>query len=151
MTRPSAREAVSDALVLAERGLLETRRKPASGDWISLSGADPLNLAGILTPGAKLVALTGNRPAILPSDLPGEISNGDSLNFVPLIEIPEGGINFQNVVTDMERELILQSLRRTNGNKKKDIAPTQAEHPQLTECTGSGLKKLRNVRGAVGA
>ena len=29
MTRPSAREAVSDALVLAERGLLETRRKPA--------------------------------------------------------------------------------------------------------------------------
>ena len=36
----------------------------------------------------------------------------------PLIEIPEEGINFQNVVTDMERELILQSLRRTNGNKK---------------------------------
>ena len=31
--------------------LRETRRKPASGDWISLSGADPLNLAGILTPG----------------------------------------------------------------------------------------------------
>jgi DNA-binding NtrC family response regulator len=66
----------------------------------------------------RMVALTGNRPAILPSDLPGEIQNGDSLNFVPLIEIPEGGINFQNVVTDMERELILQSLRRTNGNKK---------------------------------
>ena len=28
---------------------------------MSLSGADPLNLAGILTPGAKLAALTGNR------------------------------------------------------------------------------------------
>jgi ATP-dependent Lhr-like helicase len=41
--------------------LRETRRKPASGDWISLSGADPLNLAGILTPGPKLAALTGNR------------------------------------------------------------------------------------------
>ncbi len=40
------------------------------------------------------------------------------MNFVPLIEIPEEGINFQNVVTDMERELILQSLRKTNGNKK---------------------------------
>jgi ATP-dependent Lhr-like helicase len=26
-----------------------------------LSGADPLNLAGILTPGPKLAALTGNR------------------------------------------------------------------------------------------
>ena len=43
-------------------GLLrETRRKPASGELVSLSGADPLNLAGILTPGPKLPALTGNR------------------------------------------------------------------------------------------
>jgi ATP-dependent Lhr-like helicase len=39
----------------------EVRRQPASGEWISLSGADPLNLAGILTPGARLPALTGNR------------------------------------------------------------------------------------------
>ncbi len=41
--------------------LREVRRKPASGAWVSLSGADPLNLAGILTPGPKLAALTGNR------------------------------------------------------------------------------------------
>jgi len=66
----------------------------------------------------RMVALTANRPAILPADLPAEIQNRESLNFVPLIEIPEEGINFQNVVTDMERELILQSLRKTNGNKK---------------------------------
>jgi len=38
--------------------LREVRRKPASDGWISLSGADPLNLAGILTPGPKLAALT---------------------------------------------------------------------------------------------
>jgi DNA-binding NtrC family response regulator len=66
----------------------------------------------------RMVALTGSRPALLPADLPGEIQNRESLNFVPLIEIPEEGINFQNVVTDMERELIVQSLRKTNGNKK---------------------------------
>jgi ATP-dependent Lhr-like helicase len=43
-------------------GLLrEMRRKPVSGQWISLSAADPLNLAGIVTPGAKVAALTGNR------------------------------------------------------------------------------------------
>jgi ATP-dependent Lhr-like helicase len=43
-------------------GLLrEVRRKQESGAWVSLSGADPLNLAGILTPGPKLAALTGNR------------------------------------------------------------------------------------------
>jgi len=43
-------------------GLLrETRRKQSSGGLVSLSGADPLNLIGILTPGARLSALTGNR------------------------------------------------------------------------------------------
>ena len=41
--------------------LRETRRAPANGALVSLSGADPLNLAGILTPGPKLAALTGNR------------------------------------------------------------------------------------------
>jgi ATP-dependent Lhr-like helicase len=41
--------------------LREVRRKQNSGAWVSLSGADPLNLAGILTPGPKLAALTGNR------------------------------------------------------------------------------------------
>jgi ATP-dependent helicase Lhr and Lhr-like helicase len=41
--------------------LREIRRQPASGALISLSGADPLNLVGILTPGPRLAALTGNR------------------------------------------------------------------------------------------
>jgi len=54
----------------------------------------------------------------LPMDLPVEIQSRDASTYVPLIEIPEEGINLQNVVTDMERELISQSLRRTNGNKK---------------------------------
>ncbi len=51
------------AIALPEAiGLLrEMRRKPASEEWVSLSGADPLNLAGILTPGPRLAALTGNR------------------------------------------------------------------------------------------
>ena len=43
-------------------GLLrEARRKPQSQHCVSLSGADPLNLVGILTPGARLPALSGNR------------------------------------------------------------------------------------------
>jgi ATP-dependent Lhr-like helicase len=43
-------------------GLLrQMRRRPSAGHWVSLSGADPLNLVGILTPGARLAALTGNR------------------------------------------------------------------------------------------
>jgi ATP-dependent Lhr-like helicase len=49
--------ALPDAIAM----LREVRRKPLTGDWLSLSGADPLNLVGILTPGPKLSALTGNR------------------------------------------------------------------------------------------
>jgi ATP-dependent Lhr-like helicase len=49
------------ALPDAVGALREVRRKPPSGVLVSLSGADPLNLAGILTPGPKLPALTGNR------------------------------------------------------------------------------------------
>jgi ATP-dependent helicase Lhr and Lhr-like helicase len=41
--------------------LRDARRKEPTGTLVSLSGADPLNLAGILTPGPKLAALTGNR------------------------------------------------------------------------------------------
>ncbi len=43
-------------------GLLrDARRAERTGALISVSGADPLNLVGILTPGPRLPALTGNR------------------------------------------------------------------------------------------
>ncbi|MFZ2651443.1 MAG: ATP-dependent DNA helicase, partial [Burkholderiaceae bacterium] len=43
-------------------GLLrDMRRRAADGAWISLSGADPLNLVGVVGAGARLPALTGNR------------------------------------------------------------------------------------------
>jgi ATP-dependent Lhr-like helicase len=41
--------------------LREARRRPEEGHYVSLSGADPLNLAGILTPGSRLPSLSGNR------------------------------------------------------------------------------------------
>ena len=41
--------------------LRESRRRGEDARWVSLSAADPLNLIGILTPGPRLPALTGNR------------------------------------------------------------------------------------------
>jgi ATP-dependent Lhr-like helicase len=49
------------ALPDAIASLRDIRRKGPTGEWVSVSGADPLNLVGILTPGLKLAALTGNR------------------------------------------------------------------------------------------
>jgi ATP-dependent Lhr-like helicase len=45
----------------AVSALRETRRQPMSGELVAVSGADPLNLAGIVLPGPKVPALTGNR------------------------------------------------------------------------------------------
>jgi ATP-dependent Lhr-like helicase len=43
-------------------GLLRSIRKTAaSNELITLSAADPLNLHGILTPGPRVAAFTGNR------------------------------------------------------------------------------------------
>jgi ATP-dependent Lhr-like helicase len=61
--------------------LREVRRKPASDEWISLSGADPLNLAGILTPGPKLAALTGNR-VLYRAGLPVALLAGGEVQFL---------------------------------------------------------------------
>ena len=66
----------------------------------------------------RMVALTGTRTAILPSDLPPEIQSFETFGNGTAFEIPEEGINFTNIVVDMERELILQGLRKANGNKK---------------------------------
>jgi ATP-dependent Lhr-like helicase len=61
--------------------LREIRRKPHSGEWISLSGADPLNLVGILTPGPKLGSLTGNR-VLYRDGIPVALLAGGEIRFL---------------------------------------------------------------------
>jgi ATP-dependent Lhr-like helicase len=73
--------ALPDAIGL----LREIRRKPPSGEWISLSGADPLNLVGILTPGIKLAALTGNR-VLYRDGLPVALFAGGQAQFLETLD-----------------------------------------------------------------
>ena len=67
-------------------GLLrEIRRRPASGEWVSLSGADPLNLVGVLTPGQRLSALTANR-VVYRDGLPVAALTGGKAQFLTELE-----------------------------------------------------------------
>jgi ATP-dependent helicase Lhr and Lhr-like helicase len=67
-------------------GLLrEVRRKPGTGAILSLSGADPLSLAGILTPGPKLAALTGNR-LLYRDGLPIALLDGGEVQFLETLD-----------------------------------------------------------------
>ncbi len=73
------------ALPEAIGALREARRKPTSDALVSLSGADPLNLAGILTPGAKLAALTGNR-VLYRDGLPVALLAAGEVQFLETLE-----------------------------------------------------------------
>jgi ATP-dependent Lhr-like helicase len=76
------------ALPDAVGALREIRRKAPSGEWVSLSGADPLNLVGILTPGQKVSALTGNR-IIFRDGVPMAMLIGGKVEYTSSIEPAE--------------------------------------------------------------
>ncbi|MBS0578429.1 MAG: DEAD/DEAH box helicase [Proteobacteria bacterium] len=65
--------------------LREARRKPAEGHHVAVSGADPLNLVGILTPGARLPSLSGNR-VLYRDGVPIALLAGGEVSF--LTELP---------------------------------------------------------------
>ncbi|HXC91164.1 MAG TPA: hypothetical protein VNV18_13465, partial [Stellaceae bacterium] len=69
------------ALPDAIGALRATRRKPRSEALVSLSGADPLNLVGILTPGPKLAGLMANR-VLYRDGLPLALYSGGDVEFL---------------------------------------------------------------------
>ena len=81
----AARFAVS-AAALAPFALWEFRRKPHAPQVVSLSAADPLNLIGIITPGARLASLAGNR-LLYRDGVPIATYAADEVHF--LEELPE--------------------------------------------------------------
>ncbi len=67
-------------------GLLrEIRRRERDETLISVSGADPLNLCGILTPGPKLPALTGNR-VVFRAGVPIAVFAGGKQHYLEALE-----------------------------------------------------------------
>ena len=76
------------ALPEAIGALREMRRQEPTGAWVSVSGADPLNLVGILTPGSKLSALTGNR-LLYRDGLPIALLAGGEVQFLETLEASE--------------------------------------------------------------
>lgn len=76
------------ALPEAVGALRDARRRPHDGQLVSLSAADPLNLVGILTPGARLQSLTGNR-VLYRDGVPLAVYAAGEVRFLETIEGPE--------------------------------------------------------------
>jgi ATP-dependent helicase Lhr and Lhr-like helicase len=73
------------ALPEAVASLRNIRRRAPDDSLASVSGADPLNLAGILTPGPKLAALASNR-VLYRDGIPIAFLEGDSTRFLEPVE-----------------------------------------------------------------
>jgi ATP-dependent Lhr-like helicase len=68
--------------------LREARRRSAAGQLVAVSGADPLNLVGILTPGARLPSLSGNR-VLYRDGVPIALLTGGEVGFLAELAPPE--------------------------------------------------------------
>jgi DNA-binding NtrC family response regulator len=66
---------------------------------------------------AVAMSLTTNE--IGPESLPEEVRTRSGPAVVPTVSIPDEGINFTSVVSQLERELILRCLEKTGGNKRQ--------------------------------
>jgi len=73
------------ALPEAVGALRAVRRRAPERQWITLSAADPLNLAGIVTPGARVPALAGNR-LLLVDGVPAATSRAGEIQW--LVDFP---------------------------------------------------------------
>lgn len=70
-------------------GLLrEARRSTAPETWVSLSAADPLNLVGLVTPGGRVAALTGNR-VLYRDGIPIAVLAAGEVRFLTALEAGE--------------------------------------------------------------
>jgi len=65
------------------------------------------------------VAMAGASAEITPDALPEDIVHPEHGSVLPAVTIPDEGINFTSVVSQLERDLILQCLEKTGGNKRR--------------------------------
>jgi len=73
------------ALPEAVASLRALRKEQPQGQLVSVSAADPLNLVGILTPGAKISALAGNR-VLYRDGVPIAVQSGGETRFLTTLE-----------------------------------------------------------------
>ncbi len=93
------------------------------------------------------VILSGERELLLPSDFPlpspaqWKALNANTLEF---IRLPDEGMDFERTIARIERSLLEQALRRSNGNKKQ-----AAELLRLKRTTFAA--KLKSLQAAANA
>ena len=113
----------------------QTPRKPYPTDisdeaWEALKRYRwPGNVRQLQNAMERSAALSGTATLITLKDLPEEVRGGAPTGITPALgesveagserSIPDEGLSFDAVVTEVERELLLQSLSKSGGNKMR--------------------------------
>jgi DNA-binding NtrC family response regulator len=79
------------------------------------------------------VAMTGQEREIPARAMPEDILQPASSLLLPTVAIPDEGINFTSVVSQLERELILRCLEKTGGNKRQAARLLQLSRTTLID------------------
>jgi DNA-binding NtrC family response regulator len=79
------------------------------------------------------VAMSGQEREIQKTTLPDEVIEPASSLLLPTVSIPDEGINFTSVVSQLERELILRCLEKTGGNKRQAARLLQLSRTTLID------------------
>jgi DNA-binding NtrC family response regulator len=79
------------------------------------------------------VAMSGAARDIAASTLPADISESFGSLLMPTVAIPDEGLNFQYVVSQLERELIRRCLEKTGGNKRQAARLLQLSRTTLID------------------
>jgi DNA-binding NtrC family response regulator len=98
------------------------------------------------------VAMSGTETEITPAVLPEDMSHAEQSGLLPPLTIPDEGINFTSVVSQVERELILRCLEKTGGNKRQAARLLNMSRTTLIDKLqrlGSGSTALEEERAAV--
>src|SRR5262249_8339203 len=79
------------------------------------------------------VVMSGEETAITDEMLPSELHGVPHEGLVPAVAIPDEGIDFVSVVSQLERELILRSLEKTGGNQRQAAKLLQLSRTTLID------------------
>jgi DNA-binding NtrC family response regulator len=79
------------------------------------------------------VAMSGTSLELTTAMLPEELRRPRQAGLMPPVSIPDEGLNFASVVSQLERELILRCLEKTGGNKRQAARLLQLSRTTLID------------------
>jgi DNA-binding NtrC family response regulator len=141
ITLPSLRERREDIPLLALHFVQKSCRhnnlpaKTLGQDAVRMlmNYAWPGNIRQLENAIEHAVAMTGQEREIPAKALPDDVLQPASSMLLPPVAIPDEGINFTSVVSQLERELILRCLEKTRGNKRQAARLLQLRRTTLID------------------